>query len=274
VTRPLVPPGAGIAVVSPAAPAAHTMPLRLELGLRWLADAGYRPRLMPSAAGADPHPEPAERVADLHAAFADPDTRLVLGAIGGNSAVTLLPLLDPGIAREHRAATQGGSDLTSLLWFLHHHAGTPAIYGPMAAMGLAEQPAVLDVTARGIAGAWSGQPYECRPGEFWTEERLRIDAGREAAPHTQHRAASGAGGWRAPRGGGRARGRLLAGCLEALPGGCGARRPGTCSPAATTSCSPSTSRCRGRAGAPPASADPTASTRCCGCWPRRARSAT
>ena len=44
------------------------------------------------------HATPAERAADLMAAFADPMVRAVLATIGGDDQITVLPHLDPDVS--------------------------------------------------------------------------------------------------------------------------------------------------------------------------------
>lgn len=214
-TSPLIAPGTTIGLISPASQASVHLPLRLELGRRWLRARGYVTELMPAAASSDPWPTSKERADDLHQAFTDPQIAGVCATIGGNSAITVVPHLDRPILADNVKLIHGGSDITSLLWWLHYEVDAPAVYGPMVAMGMAEQPQVYDVTRRGVEAAWSGGPYSCFPSDVWTEERVDIGAGLDLTPSSQERQVSNVAGWRVLRPG-VAQGRVLAGCLEVL----------------------------------------------------------
>ena len=68
---PSVAPDAAISIVAPASPA---KPERVDLGLAALRSLGYAPKLAPNALLRKPlyfAGTPLERLADLHAAFAD-----------------------------------------------------------------------------------------------------------------------------------------------------------------------------------------------------------
>jgi muramoyltetrapeptide carboxypeptidase LdcA involved in peptidoglycan recycling len=62
---------------------------------------------------------PADRAADLHAAFADPDIKAVICSIGGDSQITVLPHLDADVLRANPKPFFGYSDATNLLTYLH-----------------------------------------------------------------------------------------------------------------------------------------------------------
>jgi muramoyltetrapeptide carboxypeptidase LdcA involved in peptidoglycan recycling len=75
--------GDAIAVLSPSAPLPARLPLPLpyELGLRRLREEfGLRPVEYPCTRA--PQASPAERAADIHAAFADPQIKAVIASIG------------------------------------------------------------------------------------------------------------------------------------------------------------------------------------------------
>ncbi len=42
---------------------------------------------------------PKERAEDIHAAFADPDIKVIMASIGGDDQITVLPLLDRELIR-------------------------------------------------------------------------------------------------------------------------------------------------------------------------------
>ena len=111
-------PGDKVAIVSPSGGLPELFPLPYELGLRRLrADFGLIPvefpttRVLGSA--------PADRAADLHAAFADPEIKAVICSIGGEDQITVLPHLDADLLRAHPKPFFGYSDATNLLTYLH-----------------------------------------------------------------------------------------------------------------------------------------------------------
>lgn len=59
---------------------------------------------------------PADRAADLNAAFADPSVRAILATIGGEDQITVIPHLDAASARRDPKPFLGYSDNTNL----HH----------------------------------------------------------------------------------------------------------------------------------------------------------
>jgi len=132
--RPVKPPalvsGSQIAVVSPASPAE---PAPLELGLRELARLGYRVRRGPNT----PAPEgyfagsTEQRLAELEAALADPESRAVFCARGGYGSNYLLERLNTLAARPK--VVLGYSDITSLQIFLWQKLGWVTFHGPMGA---------------------------------------------------------------------------------------------------------------------------------------------
>jgi muramoyltetrapeptide carboxypeptidase len=75
----------------------------------------------------------ANRLADLHAAFADPAIDGILCTRGGWGSAELLPHLDARLIRANRKVFLGYSDHTSLHCWLHNEAGLVTFYGPMVA---------------------------------------------------------------------------------------------------------------------------------------------
>lgn len=110
-------PGDRVAIVSPSSGLPGLFPLPHELGLRRLRERfGLIPVEYPTTRrmGASP----AERAADLHAAFADPDIKAVIATIGGEDQITVLPHLDAELIRANPKPFFGHSDNTNLLTYL------------------------------------------------------------------------------------------------------------------------------------------------------------
>jgi muramoyltetrapeptide carboxypeptidase LdcA involved in peptidoglycan recycling len=110
-------PGDRVAILSPSSGLPGIFPRPFELGLSRLRDGfGLIPveypatRVMGSA--------PADRAADIHAAFADPGIAAVITSIGGEDEIRVLPYLDAGLLRANPKPFFGYSDNTCLLAYL------------------------------------------------------------------------------------------------------------------------------------------------------------
>ncbi|QHN02197.1 LD-carboxypeptidase [Granulicella sp. WH15] len=150
--------GARVAVVSPASAARAEL---VETGMQHLRELGYAPVLFPSALARGPlyYAGTAEqRVADLHAAFADPSIDAILCTRGGWGSAELLPLLDAELIRAHAKPFVGYSDHTSLHIWLQQVTGMVTFYGPMVAADFS-RPDGAEMTSwqNALAGAesWS-----------------------------------------------------------------------------------------------------------------------
>ena len=123
------------------APGAAVEEDAVRAGAQVLEEAGYRVRIGASVqrragylAGTDK-----ERLADLVAMFTDSEVRAIIAARGGYGSGRLLPLFDPGTARQHAKIFVGYSDLTFLLAQLVQRAELVVFHGPMVA-GLDQNP--------------------------------------------------------------------------------------------------------------------------------------
>jgi len=125
--------GATLAVLSPASAAKEEL---VHSGLRHLQSLGYRTILSPHAldrgplyyAGTLQH-----RLADLHAAFADPAIDGIVCTRGGWGSAELLPHLDAALIRANPKVFLGYSDHTSLHVWLRNQANLVSFYAPMVA---------------------------------------------------------------------------------------------------------------------------------------------
>ena len=129
-----LPLGSLIAVVAPAGPAD---PDRLAQVPALYERFGYRCRVYPGCqqntgylAGPD-----AVRLADLHAALADPDVAAIHALRGGYGCMRILDGVDAGLVRTARKLLMGYSDITALhaLWVRE---GAPSLHAPMPASDL------------------------------------------------------------------------------------------------------------------------------------------
>ncbi|MFF9239420.1 S66 peptidase family protein [Streptomyces sp. NPDC014801] len=205
-------PGDRIAVLSPSAGLPALFPRPFELGLRRLReDFGLEPVEYPTTRtlGATPR----ERADDLHAAFADPEVKAVIASIGGEDAITVLPLLDRELVRAHPKPFFGMSDNTNLLAFLYS-TGIVAFHGASVMAELGRPGALHPQTADSFRAAlFTSGPYELRPAERWRDvdrdwaDPASFDGEPETRPGT---------GWTWVNPGRVVEGRAWGGCLEIL----------------------------------------------------------
>ncbi len=181
---PKVRDGAGISVI---APASFALPERVERGLAALHALGYRPKLDEHALERGPlyfAGSTEQRLAGLHAAFADESTSAVMCLRGGYGSNYLLEGLDLKLIGAHPKPLFAYSDLTGVQLRLLDELGLPAFHGPMAAADFYLEDGVHEESFRAaLAG-----------------ERYSVDA---------------AEGLRALKPG-QARGRLYGGCLSIM----------------------------------------------------------
>jgi muramoyltetrapeptide carboxypeptidase len=159
---PALRPGAHLRLVAPASSARAE---RLSGGAEALRARGFKVsfgehaqgRLAPYFSGTA-----AERLADLHAAFKDPDVDGIICTRGGYGSNYLLPGLDLDLIREHPKAFCGYSDMTALQTWLADQLGLVAFHGPLAAGDFYLADGVDDRTFLGITG---GEAVEYGPVE-------------------------------------------------------------------------------------------------------------
>ncbi len=134
---PAIPPGAKIAIVSPASSA---NPERIARGIAALRALGYDAVASPHACGKHPPYFSAtaeERLADLHSAFADPEIAAIICTRGGYGSNYLLDRttggLDLDLIRAHPKPFFAYSDHTAVQTWLLDQTGLVSFHGPMAA---------------------------------------------------------------------------------------------------------------------------------------------
>lgn len=75
---------------------------------------------------------PAQRAADIHQLFADPQIAGLLAVTGGSGANRVLPHLDYGLIARHPKMLAGFSDLTALITAAHVKTGLVTFHAPLA----------------------------------------------------------------------------------------------------------------------------------------------
>lgn len=153
--RPILP-GSTIGVIAPAGPAG---PEAVAAIGPWLAARGFRSQVFPGCqerreylAGEDP-----VRLADLHAAFADPAVDAIVCMRGGYGSARLLDKIDYDLIRRHVKPFVGYSDITALHCAFAGCAGMASIHGPMLTSDLVgaedetSADALFEMLSRGLA---------------------------------------------------------------------------------------------------------------------------
>ncbi len=171
----------------------------MQRGVEHLEALGYRPVISGHALDRGPlyyAGTSEERLADLHAAFANPEIDGIICTRGGWGSAELLPYLDAGLIRANPKAFIGYSDHTALHCWLQNEVNLVTFYGPMVAADFARNEGVeLTSWQRSVGGdeSWTlgaGDGLRVlRPG---TSEGVllggcHLDSGREALAHrTRH----------------------------------------------------------------------------------------
>jgi len=148
--------GAGLSVISPAS---FAMPDRVDRGMERLRLLGYSPRLGPNTQMRGPlffAGSPEQRLEDLHAAFADPETAFVAAVRGGYGSNYLLDAIDPALIERHPKALLAYSDMTGLQLRMLDQLGLPAFHGPMVAADFYLEDGVH---LESLQSALAGRPY-------------------------------------------------------------------------------------------------------------------
>ncbi|WP_433090017.1 S66 family peptidase [Dactylosporangium sp. CA-052675] len=156
---------------------------------------------------------PEDRAADVNAAFADPSIRAIIATVGGEDQITVVPHLDPALARADPKPFLGTSDNTNLHHWLWAN-GIASFYGGSTQVHLGPGPAVDDVHARSLRAALltGGRLEITDPG---TSEDVGVDwSDPRALTSYGERAPTEPWSWHGP-----ARtvtGRTWGGCLEVI----------------------------------------------------------
>jgi muramoyltetrapeptide carboxypeptidase len=151
-------------------PASWFDPQKIQVGMDSLRELGYQPQLGNNALaryGQYSAGNPAQRLEDLHAAFADSSVRTIICNRGGYGSAELLTGLDLDLIRRNPKILVGCSDITSLETWLHDATGLVVFHGPMAAGDFARENGV-DVSS------WNSALSRDRPWQLGPEAGLRI----------------------------------------------------------------------------------------------------
>jgi muramoyltetrapeptide carboxypeptidase len=155
-------PGDTVGVCSPSGPVS---PERLDRGLSALRAMGYEVRESPGARARTRFTAgPAhDRLAELHALYADDGVAAIVCARGGAGAAGLMEGLDLELLRSHPKVFVGYSDLT-LVHLALGRLGQVSVHGPMVARELAD--GAFDEPSFAAAVAGRGPSYVSEPEDL------------------------------------------------------------------------------------------------------------
>jgi muramoyltetrapeptide carboxypeptidase len=148
--------GAALSVISPAS---FALPERIERGMDALRKLGFALRTGENTLARGPHyfaGTPEQRLADMHAAFADNHTSAIAALRGGYGSNCLLGSLDLDLIAGHPKPFFAYSDLTGVQLHLLDKLGLPAFHGPMVAADFYLEDGVHLPSFR---AALAGEPY-------------------------------------------------------------------------------------------------------------------
>lgn len=116
----------------------------------------------------------AERVADLHEAFADPEVDGILTVIGGFNSNQLLRHIDYELIAANPKVFCGFSDITALHNAIYARSGLVTYSGPhYSSFGMAQH---LDYTEESFrACVFDSEPFEVRPAPGWSDDEWWLD---------------------------------------------------------------------------------------------------
>lgn len=208
--------GDRVGIISPSWCGAGNFPHRLKRGISFLETLGLNPVLgshVTSIIRGKVTGAPEERAQDVNQMFADKKIRAIFVTIGGVYCNELLPFLDFDLIKKNPKIIVGYSDVTSLLLAIYTQAGLITFYGPMVMTQMAEHPQVLRYTLKYFKKAlFSPLPIGLiKSSSQWTDEWLEWKTKKDLTRARKLKR----GGWKWLRKG-KAEGKLLGGCLNAL----------------------------------------------------------
>ena len=171
---PKLVPGDRVAVVSPSWAAPGAFPMAHEVAMtRLRAELGLVPVEYPTTRRVDA--TPADRAADLHAAFADPSIRAVFATIGGSDQITVLRHLDPAVMIADPKPFFGFSDNTNLLNWLWFH-GLRGYHGGSTQVHLGRAGHTHEVSMRSLRAAlFEHVDLALAPAATFSEDEVQWD---------------------------------------------------------------------------------------------------
>ena len=189
----------------------------IEIGVKRLKEYGLEPVFMPNALKGieylQAHPQ--ARAKDLKDAFLDNSIAGIICAIGGEDTIRLLPYIDYDVIRNNPKIFMGFSDTTAN-HLMMYKAGLVSYYGPALICDFANYVDMYDYTENAVRKMLfdAEETYEIKKCDYWTNEFISWceENMNKAKKHLIDEK-----GYEVLQGHGKAAGKLLGGCLDAMP---------------------------------------------------------
>lgn len=173
---PKLVPGDEIRVIAPSTSMIILKEAQIDLAVERLTNLGFK---VTFGKNADAHDEffsssVSERIEDLHAAFADPNVKGILTAIGGYNANQILKYIDYSLISSNPKVFCGYSDITALQLAIYQKTGLVTYSGPhFSSFGVKHG---FEYTLEAfLAAVTNDAPYEISPSATWSDDAWYID---------------------------------------------------------------------------------------------------
>lgn len=161
----------------------------------------------------DKYPE--ARAEDMMNAFKDKEIKAIFSNIGGDDTLRLLPYIDFDIIKNNPKIFMGYSD-TTVNHLMCYKAGLTSFYGPSVLVEFAENVQMHDYTIKWIEKVLFNAEKigEIESSKYWTSERLKWD--NKDNSKIKRKLNIEKKGYELLQGTGKAKGKLIGGCIEVL----------------------------------------------------------
>lgn len=173
---PKLVPGDEIRVIAPSTSMIILKEAQIDLAVERLTNLGFK---VTFGKNADAHDEffsssVSDRIEDLHAAFADPNVKGILTAIGGYNANQILKYIDYSLISSNPKVFCGYSDITALQLAIYQKTGLVTYSGPhFSSFGVKHG---FEYTLEAfLAAVTNDAPYEISPSATWSDDAWYID---------------------------------------------------------------------------------------------------
>jgi muramoyltetrapeptide carboxypeptidase len=173
---PKLVPGDEIRVIAPSTSMIILKEAQIDLAVERLTNLGFK---VTFGKNADAHDEffsssVSERIEDLHSAFADPNVKGILTAIGGYNANQILKYIDYSLISSNPKVFCGYSDITALQLAIYQKTGLVTYSGPhFSSFGVKHG---FEYTLEAFLEAVTNDaPYEISPSATWSDDAWYID---------------------------------------------------------------------------------------------------
>jgi len=169
--------GDTIAFIAPASGLSALTLHRLEKGVKFFEELGYKVKVFPTAKkNSGVSSDIAEnRAKDIMDAFKDKDVKVIISTIGGNTSHQTWEYLDFEIIKENPKIFCGYSDITSLHLAFYSQTGLVGFYGPAVITQFGEIPEPDEFTIQHFFKAVTETIGEVKPSLKWSDDKENVN---------------------------------------------------------------------------------------------------